>query len=270
MQQMLTLHISSESVSPQGAESDSDCAHSHVETKGSQIQSQIGSRRRSQSKEEATTVGKPLLTFALGDNKPRSLLASVGARHLHGNPHSFPLESRPYSESPDHAGVDMDSIDMFFRFVHPLVPVVHRETFYRQLRPVNQHPPALLYAMYATISPKSNLISTHAAGALSGEGDPGDKYFEASRAMLQDSLHEPQLASVQALVLLTCYAGGVGQTSLSQVLLTIAIRMAQQLRLNHDTELQQHTGGQPRDWYEHETGRRLWWLLYLMVSFAKA
>jgi hypothetical protein len=196
---------------------------------------------------------------------------SLAAQQLRKTPRSTPLpdldqrvRSLTQPASIARVEIDMEKIEIFFSFVHPILPVIHRDTFFNKLMPVNRHPPALLYAMYASVGRKLSIMKPSSTSENPVGKENGEEYFNAARKLLGDYIHEPKLSSVQALVLLTSYAGSAGQLSLAQILQGMAVRMAQQLRLNHDVE--EFPEGMNMDWRERETRRRTWWVLYLLVS----
>ncbi|KAI8923306.1 hypothetical protein BC831DRAFT_471577 [Entophlyctis helioformis] len=122
-------------------------------------------------------------------------------------------------------------------------------------------PPALTNAIYALAStaPKMDGSFTY---------NLGDNFFFAAKAALDESLEKPSVHTVAACILLAQYAAGSGRGTSSTVFVSTALRVAQQLKLDRESDLFSQLSQSSES---IEFRRRLWYALYetdFYTSFA--
>ncbi|KAG0086721.1 Transcriptional activator of fatty acid utilization [Podila epicladia] len=157
-------------------------------------------------------------------------------------------------------------IDIYFKFVHPHLPVLHKNSFLRQYRnpdPEKKPPLVLLNAMFALAS----RFTTNPE--IIGHGDDpegfGDEYFARAKKLVDLEYELPRQSSIQALLLMVTYrftsAKSGGRV---WVMLGMAIRMAQDLGMHRNSAR----------WHlpplETEVRKRLWWSCYVMDRWVSA
>lgn len=130
--------------------------------------------------------------------------------------------------------------------------------------PYNKHPPLLLNAIYSLSARFSNdpLIYTDPRRPYAA----GDPFFNRAKRLLQNALDEPAVSTVQALLLMALGAAGSGKGSLGWLYTGMAIRMAQEMKMNVDYE-DLPMVDKPLGWIDRETRRRIWWNCFAMVGF---
>ncbi|KAF8979887.1 Transcriptional activator of fatty acid utilization [Entomortierella lignicola] len=157
-------------------------------------------------------------------------------------------------------------LEIYWIYVHPHLPVVHKPTFMRQYRnpdPEKQPPMVLLNAMFSMASRFSNHPE------IVGHGhDPegfGDEYFARAKRIVDLEYELPRQSSIQALLLMVAYrftsAKSGGRV---WVMLGMATRMAQDLGM-HRNSARWHLPPM-----ETEIRKRIWWALYVMDRWVSA
>ncbi|KAF9918041.1 hypothetical protein BX616_010512 [Lobosporangium transversale] len=155
-------------------------------------------------------------------------------------------------------------IELYFTYVHPNIPVLHRPTFmrqYRNLDPLKKPPRALLNAMFA-------IASRYSTNPEIIGNDPeafGDEYFSRAKRLIDLEYEVPRQTSIQALLLMVTYrftsAKSGGRV---WVMLGMATRMAQDLGMHRNSAR----------WHlpplEAELRKRLWWAVYVMDRWVSA
>jgi hypothetical protein len=137
-------------------------------------------------------------------------------------------------------------------------PQSNAETHQEHLAdPVAPLSPLLLNAVLAVASrvPATNqgLDACQKAAALS------QSFFDAARVLLDEFLDVPRVSTVQALCLMSQFHHqGQWKATRSSSYLSMAIRMAHELGLNHDPEM---ICGPDAD-----ALRYLWWSMFILVS----
>ncbi|KAJ3195815.1 hypothetical protein HK101_010987 [Irineochytrium annulatum] len=195
-------------------------------------------------------------------------------------------------------------VDLYFRYVHPTMPLLHRNSF------LANHPresPLLMNAMYALAARYSShpsiVGSPPAVDASRDRGLPedeqsgdgpqlwssGDVFYVKARELVDHFMDVPNTSTVTALLLLAAYAAGSGRGSAAWMYSGMAIRMAQEIKLNVEPEFDEAggaaggggvPGGQPAanggvsgagmTWLEREKRRRIWWTCFILDRYAGA
>ncbi|KAI8818752.1 fungal-specific transcription factor domain-containing protein [Fimicolochytrium jonesii] len=145
-------------------------------------------------------------------------------------------------------------INMYFHYVSPFFPFIHKYTFYTRIA---EQPPLLVNAMCAFAA----RFSTNPKLESGSPATAGDLFYLKARDMVDQAIDNPSVSSVCALLLLTSYAAEGGRESAAYMYSGMAIRMAQELRLNIEPELDPLNHSEPvtMSWLERETRRRVWW-----------
>ncbi|KAJ3332386.1 hypothetical protein HDU76_000375 [Blyttiomyces sp. JEL0837] len=167
------------------------------------------------------------------------------------------LVSKDVFDSLPQSSLD-ELIDLFFGKLYHVRPYsfLHPTIFRRNLR---SHSPFLLetlYAYTARYSSDPTIVSWKIPGADWSAGEP---FFYSARSRMSEVLDgPPSLETVQALMFLGCYAFQSGRASTGWQYWCIMTCMAQELQLHVDPDI----NCQHMSWYERETRRRTWWLIW--------
>lgn len=121
-----------------------------------------------------------------------------------------------------------DLIEVYFKHVHPYLPILDRSLFQEQLRQ-QAVCPLLLNAMYS-------VACRWQQQPPSDEKLPGWKYYSAAFQMLDQNVDIPRLSTVQSLILMIKYHESIrrlGYFSRTRLYLQLAFRICQDLGLIH-------------------------------------
>ncbi|KAF9155492.1 hypothetical protein BG015_009684 [Linnemannia schmuckeri] len=167
-----------------------------------------------------------------------------------------PQESRlvlPSSEVMDHL------FDIHFRFVHPVLPMLHRKTFYDQIHGPEPPPAHLLFAVLGLASRFSDnpVFRTPQPGA---DRPPCTIFYERAKELIKEEYDNSQVGTVQALLLMAIQQMGFCESQRAWLYVGMAIRMAQDLGLNCELSEQE----QIRNPVVAEQRRRTWWSCYVV------
>ncbi|KAG0277738.1 hypothetical protein BGZ95_005433 [Linnemannia exigua] len=159
----------------------------------------------------------------------------------------------PSSEVMDHL------FDIHFRFVHPVLPMLHRKTFYDQIHGSEPPPPHLLFAVLGLASRFSDnpVFRTPQPGA---DRPPCTIFYERAKELIKEEYDNSQVGTVQALLLMAFQQMGFCESQRAWLYVGMAIRMAEDLGLNYDLPEQE----QLRNPVLAEQRRRTWWSCYVV------
>ncbi|KAI8853653.1 fungal-specific transcription factor domain-containing protein [Chytridium lagenaria] len=143
------------------------------------------------------------------------------------------------------------------------MPIVHQKTF---LRNFPNESPLLTNSMYAL----SARYSTHPSVCGGERWKSGDVFYIRAREMVDSFVEVPAASTVAALLCLASYAAGSGRGSASWMYSGMAIRMAQELKLNVEPELDDTVAAEGMSWLEKEKRRRIWWVCFIFDRYAGA
>jgi hypothetical protein len=167
-----------------------------------------------------------------------------------------PQESRlvlPSADVMDHL------FDIHFRFVHPVLPMLHRKTFFDQIHGPDPPPAHLLFAVLGLASRFSDnpVFRTPQPGA---DRPPCTIFYERAKELIKEEYDNSQVGTVQALLLMAIQQMGFCESQRAWLYVGMAIRMAQDLGLNCElSELEQI-----RNPVLAEQRRRTWWSCYVV------
>ncbi|KAJ3155776.1 hypothetical protein HDU86_004246 [Geranomyces michiganensis] len=175
------------------------------------------------------------------------------------SPHDGPLLSA------DESG---ELISLFFRYISPFLPLIHKRTF----RATRNHQPFLLNSMYAIAARFSKNPN------IACKKNPfraGETFYVVARNMVDRQLDSPHSSTVVGLLILALYAVESDRGSAAWMYIGLAIRMAQELKLNVDPDSQRPLGypnpvAANENWIEKEAHRRIWWYCFVQDRYAGA
>ncbi|KAF9925201.1 hypothetical protein FBU30_004981 [Linnemannia zychae] len=149
--------------------------------------------------------------------------------------------------------------DIHFRFVHPVLPMIHRKSFYEQFRGPDPPSPHLLFAVLGLASRFSDnpAFRTPQPGA---DRPPCTIFYERAKELIKEEYDNSQVGTVQALLLMAIQQMGFCESQRAWLHVGMAIRMAQDLGLNIDPSEQE----QIRNPVLAEQRRRTWWSCYVV------
>lgn len=150
-------------------------------------------------------------------------------------------------------------MDVYFQYVHPVLPMLHKATIYEQLYRQETLPPYLFYAVLGLASRFSGdpAFRNPQPGA---ERPPCTIFYEQARSLIKDEYDHSQIATVQSLLLLSIQQLGFCESQKAWLYIGMAIRMAQDLGLNR--ELTEQEQSQNRRWAEQR--KRTWWSCFVV------
>ncbi|KAF9078330.1 fungal-specific transcription factor domain-containing protein [Rhodocollybia butyracea] len=200
-------------------------------------------------------------------------------------------EQLPPAEIQEHL------LTVYFKHVHPFLPVVHKRAFYQALqadlspenspvststpeseRTSNLHkhrrvPPMLLFAMFAIASRYSNHPSNVPRPSSSSTmWGAGDIYLERAQNILDRSYVRSCPSTCQALLLLGYREVGIGAMASAWTYVGMAIRMAQDLGMYRSADgwARAELGGRIFGATELQERRRIWYACVLMDKYISA
>ncbi|KAK3836784.1 MAG: fungal-specific transcription factor domain-containing protein [Linnemannia gamsii] len=149
--------------------------------------------------------------------------------------------------------------DIHFRFVHPVLPMLHRKTFYDQIHGPEPPPAHLLFAVLGLASRFSDnpVFRTPQPGA---DRPPCTIFYERAKELIKEEYDNSQVGTVQALLLMAIQQMGFCESQRAWLYVGMAIRMAEDLGLNYDLPEQE----QLRNPVLAEQRRRTWWSCYVV------
>lgn len=152
----------------------------------------------------------------------------------------------PSSDVVDHL------IELYFEFVYPQMPIVHRPTFLKEVQ------------MRDTITDPSwrCLFLNILANAVSFTDRPelkekGKEFHSGAKYYMDDTMNSARLVSLQALVYMCMYLQSNAAASPVWMLLGAAVRFGQELGLHRDASRWNFTP------IEQEIRKRVFWALYV-------
>ncbi|KAF8942775.1 hypothetical protein BGZ47_006153 [Haplosporangium gracile] len=191
---------------------------------------------------------------SLGSDRPAHVDPLIGYMAMPRQ--VVPQESRlvlPSSDVMDHL------FDIHFRFVHPVLPMLHRKTFYDQIHGPEPPPAHLLFAVLGLASRFSDnpVFRTPQPGA---DIPPCTIFYERAKELIKEEYDNSQVGTVQALLLMAIQQMGFCESQRAWLYVGMAIRMAQDLGLNCELSEQE----QIRNPVVAEQRRRTWWSCYVV------
>ncbi|KAF9469792.1 fungal-specific transcription factor domain-containing protein [Collybia nuda] len=173
-------------------------------------------------------------------------------------------------------------LDLFFTYVHPVFPVIHRTRFLSEYNlrkqsgssirprspesgdsasprpePSQEVTPLLLFSIF-TITARfcEDAVPPPPKGKM---WEAGCDYLDSARAILTKIFHQARPSTVQSLLLLGYREFGIGSMEQGWIFIGMAIRMAMDLGLNCDSSTWKIHGHKLFSPEEIQTRRQIWW-----------
>ncbi|TDL20640.1 hypothetical protein BD410DRAFT_362130 [Rickenella mellea] len=219
-----------------------------------------------------------------GDNVTTSLLLA--------QPEGDAVAKLPSLEVQEHL------LDLYFTYVHPFLPIVHKEQFWEDYRsgqdkesseanPTSPHESStdLTHATEATPNARRNknipsllLLTMFAISARYSSSDAplppegqmwpaGDTYLEAAKIILDRTYASSMTSTCQALLLMAYREIGIGAMAQSWLYAGMAVRMAQDLGLHRSSDRWQRVGGLLFSDREQQVRKRIWYACVIMDKY---
>ncbi|KAI7855071.1 fungal-specific transcription factor domain-containing protein [Circinella umbellata] len=158
-------------------------------------------------------------------------------------------------------------VDLYFEYIYFYAPIFHRDTLIQDIR--------------SQKCSKFLILCILAASARFSERpdvreDPpwhsGEKYASKARELLLNTIDTPSLSNVQGLIVLTLHEYGCARGPRSWMYSGMAIRMALELGLNREPDLEENSGKNMSTdrWTEQELQRRVFWSVFTLDKFLSA
>ncbi|KAI8598400.1 fungal-specific transcription factor domain-containing protein, partial [Dissophora ornata] len=150
-------------------------------------------------------------------------------------------------------------MNIHFRFVHPVLPMLHQKTLLDQIHRKEPIPSHFLFAVLGLASRFSDnpIFRDPQPGA---DRPPCTVFYERAKVLIKDEYDHSQIMTVQALLLMSIQQMGFCESQRAWLYVGMAIRMAQDLGLNKELSEQE----QSRNRLGAELRRRTWWSCYVV------
>ncbi|KAF9117118.1 hypothetical protein BGX27_003580 [Mortierella sp. AM989] len=150
-------------------------------------------------------------------------------------------------------------MDVYFRSIHPVFPMLHPRSITDQLHQNESPPFHLLFAIMGLASRFSDNIAFRTPQPDIGR-PPSAIFYERARHFIKDEYDRSQIATVQTLLLMAVQQIGFCENQSAWLYVGMAIRMAQDLGLNKKPSDQE----QSRNKLQCELRKRTWWSIYVV------
>ncbi|KAF8062419.1 fungal-specific transcription factor domain-containing protein [Lyophyllum atratum] len=183
-------------------------------------------------------------------------------------------------------------LELYFKYVHPILPLVHKRSFFEAFKaggesplspdsstvpggsPFNRRrrrvPTLLLLAMYATAARYADGTPKPVDATMMWEA--GDEYLNQAKVILDGSYAASCPSTCQALLLMGYREIGIGAMAQAWTYIGMAIRMAQDLGIHRSADgwARADLGGQLfGEWELHER-KRIWFTCVIMDKYVSA
>ncbi|ORZ27793.1 fungal-specific transcription factor domain-domain-containing protein [Lobosporangium transversale] len=150
-------------------------------------------------------------------------------------------------------------LEVHFRSIHPVLPMLHARTILDQIRQSESPPSHLLFAILGLASRFSDntAFRTPQHGV---ERPPCTIFYERAKFFMKDEYDNSQIATIQTLLLMAIQQMGFCESQRAWLYVGMAIRMAQDLGLNKEPSEQEYN----RNRLQCELRKRTWWSLYVV------
>ncbi|KAH7136803.1 fungal-specific transcription factor domain-containing protein, partial [Dactylonectria estremocensis] len=149
-----------------------------------------------------------------------------------------------------------DLIDSYFRWIHPLMPIINRAQFMAQYRNAEKPPSILL--LQAMFSAGARVCNS--SGLLDDSGSAFHAaltFYKRAKALYDSNYEDDRVTVVQSLLLMGwCWGGSVNVTKSVLYWTRLAITVAQDSGFHRSVE---HPTLEP---FEERLRKRIWWTLF--------
>ncbi|KAF9998364.1 hypothetical protein BGZ79_007955 [Entomortierella chlamydospora] len=150
-------------------------------------------------------------------------------------------------------------LGIHFRFVHPVLPMLHQKTLFEQIHGNESIPLHLLFAVLGLASRFSESPDFRVPQPGS-DRPPCTVFYERAKMLIKEEYDHSQIGTVQALLLMSIQQMGFCESQKAWLYVGMAIRMAQDLGLNRELSEQE----QSRNQLSAELRKRTWWSCYVV------
>ncbi|KAG0294606.1 hypothetical protein BGZ98_001711 [Dissophora globulifera] len=150
-------------------------------------------------------------------------------------------------------------LDVYFRSIHPVLPMLHPRTIFDQIHRNESPPSHLLFAILGLASRFSENTAFRVP-QVGIERPPCAIFYERAKHFIKDEYDNSQLATVQTLLLMAVQQMGFCESQRAWLCVGMAIRMAQDLGLNKEPSEQEQTVNR----LQCEMRKRTWWSLFVV------
>ncbi|KAF9302169.1 hypothetical protein BGZ74_005716 [Mortierella antarctica] len=148
---------------------------------------------------------------------------------------------------------------VYFRHIHPVLPMLHYPTLSDQIRRQELPPSHLLFAILGLASRFSE-NTTFRVPQPGYDLPPCTLFYEKAKYLFKEEYDNSQIGTVQALLLMAVQQMGFCESQRAWLYVGMAIRMAQDLGLNKDLPEHEKT----RNRLTSELRKRTWWSCYVV------
>ncbi|KAG0243431.1 Transcriptional activator of fatty acid utilization [Mortierella sp. GBA43] len=150
-------------------------------------------------------------------------------------------------------------LGVHFQYIHPVLPMLDFRSISDQIHRNESPPSHLLFAVLGLASRFSDNAAFRTPQP-DVERPPCTIFYERAKFFIKDEYDNSQIATVQALLLMSIQQMGFCESQRAWLYIGLAIRMAVDLGLNKEPSAQE----QSRNRLQCELRRRTWWSLYVV------
>ncbi|KAH9992334.1 fungal-specific transcription factor domain-containing protein [Russula vinacea] len=177
-------------------------------------------------------------------------------------------------------------LEVYFAYVHPALPILHKRSFLEELNAIRQcgnnlestsplqfgrsrlHiSPLLLLVMFSVAARYTSTRDSDRPPSESAMWTAGDVYLGEAKRLLDSSFSSSRPATCQALLLLGYREIGIGAMAQAWLYVGMAIRMAQDLGIHKSADQWTHGGTSLFTPVELQERRRIWYACVIMDKY---
>lgn len=202
-----------------------------------------------------------------------------GHREDHADVDSRPTKRTRISSSPVYSDAELAPVEMilevYFKLIHPWIPIVHPATFLRRAREPERAPGITLIMQAITIMA---LPYTNASAQNAQAADAERQLSHLRQNVIISAIESSTKESIQALILVAFDAIKRGMSRSPWSLVAIICRKIEGLQLNSEEKREENHMSSffsqpiepldpPTAWVEVEERRRVFWGAFLLDRF---
>ncbi|KAI0293914.1 fungal-specific transcription factor domain-containing protein [Russula brevipes] len=191
-----------------------------------------------------------------------------------------PLPDEDVSVTLPDTAIQDELLEIYFAYVHPALPILHKQSFLQELRSgLDSHSPLQFgrtrphisrLLLLAIFSVAARYTSTHDGDRPPSESTmwpAGDTYLGEAKRLLDSSYSSSRPATCQALLLMGYREIGIGAMAQAWLYVGMAIRMAQDLGIHKSADRWTHSGSSLFTPVELQERRRIWYACVIMDKY---